>query len=65
MPDDLLRRMFRRFARPDDDASYTRHDLGEVDDLLAGLDRELRDIHARLSLLDRQSNPRGIGCRHD
>lgn len=59
MSDDWLLRLLRRFARPDDELPPTTS-LRAIDDKLTSLEREQREIEARLRLLEMQSNPRGI-----
>ena len=60
MTDDWLLRLLRRFARPIAPELERRHDLSEIDDRLGAVEGEQVKIEARLHLLERQSDPRGI-----
>jgi hypothetical protein len=55
---DLLRRIMRRFGRLD--WPRQRLDLRQVDERIDSLEREQDRIEARLLLLERQSDPRGL-----
>ena len=57
---DAIRRLFARFARPRDATLTGEHDA-EVDDRLSTLERKQLEIKARLSILEKAGNPRGIG----
>ena len=59
MSDEWLFRLLRRFARPEILSSGTA-DLRTIDERLGVVEREQREIEARLRLLERQSDPRGI-----
>lgn len=59
MTDDLIRWLRRCFARPEP-APASGTDLDMVDERLDVLERTQREIHARLRLLERQSDPRRL-----
>ena len=57
---DGIRRLLRRLGRPDYVAGLVERD-DEVDGRLTDLERELLEIDARLSIMEKAGNPRGIG----
>ena len=59
MIEDWLSRVLRRFGRPDVPLTDS-HTLHEIDDRLDAVAREQAEIDARLHLLERQADPRGI-----
>lgn len=59
MTDDWILRMLRRLVMPAP-ARARGHDLSDIDHRLGTLEREQVEIDARLNLLERQSDPRGI-----
>ena len=59
MTDDWVLRLLRRIVRPEP-LHMRGKDLSVIDDRLGAVEREQHEIEARLSLLERQSDPRGI-----
>lgn len=57
---DAWRRFIDRFGRPERLEVSTERDA-DVDGRLTDLEREQIEIAARLSILEEQGNPRGIG----
>lgn len=63
----LVRSVFARFGRPDraDEVSPERErGLAAHDTKLSDLEREQREIAARIQLIERQSDPRGVFRNH-
>lgn len=57
---DALRRLLSGFGRPAADGGADAHDV-EVDGRLTALEQRQAEIKARLRILEKQGNPRGIG----
>lgn len=57
---DAIRRLFQRFGRPSQFDLNEEHDE-KVDGRLTVLEQRQREIAARLRILEKQGNPRGIG----
>lgn len=57
---DAVRRLLRHFGRPETMAATIEHDEA-VDTRLTDLERRQLEIAARLRILEKASNPRGIG----
>lgn len=58
--DEVLRGLLRRFGRPSISPAIGIGEIDEFDERLAVLEREQREIDARLRLLEQQADPRGI-----
>ena len=61
---DVLRHLLRRFGRPSDHVVRSA-DEHVYDERLTRLEQTQREIVARLSLLERQADPRGMLRRED
>jgi len=59
MTDDWILRLLRRIARPEP-FHFRGKDLSEIDTRLGAVEQEQHKIEARLHLLERQADPRGI-----
>ena len=57
---DSVRNLLRRFGRPEYVAGMVERDE-MVDDRLTALERRQLEIKARLAILEKAGNPRGIG----
>lgn len=64
--DDWLLRLLRRFGRPRQGVPKARINLDAVDSRLTEIEHRTDDLAARMELVERQTNPRGIfRNRHD
>lgn len=60
---DILHHLFGRFGRPDQNVlkRATDENMAAIDDRLTTVEQRQREIAARLRILEKAGNPRGIG----
>ena len=62
--DDWLLRLLRRFGHPTRGVPSPRMSLERIDTRLAEVEHRTEDLEARLKLVERQTDPRGVFGNH-